>query len=153
MGQDIILPPAFQRPTGKLYLANDQLNLVSGAMTIVQLDTIPPEYTDGIENVGTYGITPGVPGFYSIVGQVWFYNVVADKWYDSAILINAATFECESSSQSSQPASITTKSVAASIYLTNTDFVRLVAWSGAGVHTVDIGAGRPRTFLNLQRVR
>lgn len=153
MGNQIISPPAFQRPSGKLYLGSDQLNLVSASMTIVELDTIAAGYADGIENTGTHRITPGVAGFYSIVGQVWFKNVIADKWYGSAILINAATLECETTIHSSYAAAVTALSCTPNLYLTATDYVRLAAWSGAGVDTVDICLGRPRTFLCLQRVR
>ena len=54
--QEIIQPPAFQRPTGKLVLDSSQLNLVDGALTQVELDEIPAGYTDGIEDIINFRI-------------------------------------------------------------------------------------------------
>lgn len=153
MNTQIIRPPAFQRPSGKLYLGSDQLNLVSGSATIVQLDTIPAEYKDEIENTGTYRITPGRAGFYSVAGQVTFKAVVADKNYYAMLRISGAAIICDCGRHSSFAAALTPKCILPGHYFSNTDYIELLAQHFAGVDTVDIDSTEARTFLALQRVR
>ena len=156
MSQGIIQPPAYQRPSGKLYLGSEQINLVDMTETLVELDTIPAGYTDGVENVVTHRITPGVAGFYSIVGQVYFVGCIANKSYYSLIRLNAAgAWLCD---RGVHTGGLVGHAVAAicilpNQYLSKTDFVSLWAQSNAGVDTVDITQTEPRTFLALQRVR
>lgn len=153
MNTQIIRPPAFQRPSGKLYLSADQLNLVDASVTLVELDAIPAAYKDGIENTGTYRITPGRAGFYSIVGQVRFKNVITDKDYYSMIRISGGAFVCEVCAHASYAAAVTAKCCLPNHYFSNTDYVQLWAESFAGVDTVDIDDTEARTFLAIQRVR
>lgn len=153
MNTQIIRPPAFQKPSGKLYLGTDQLNLVNTVATLVELDTIPAAFKDGIENIVTHRITPGRAGFYSIVGQVWFKSLIADKDYFAMIRISGATIACDSNAHASYAAAVTAKCCLPNQYLSNTDYVQLYAQSFAGVDTVDIESTESRTFLAVQRVR
>lgn len=154
MGAIIGSPPAYQnqRPSGKLYLNNDQLNLVDSAPTLVLLDTIPAAFVDGIENVATHRITPGVAGWYSIAGQVWFDNVIAAKKYRCAIMVSNQLVAVNYNHSSLAD----TLSCLCSVpchYLTAVNYVELWATSFAGVHTVDIGIWEQYTYLAVQRVR
>jgi len=153
MGQGIELPPAFQRPSGKLYLANNQLNLVSTVCTLVDLDTIPADFTDGIENTGTHRITPGYGGFYAITGQVTFEAVVADKDYEARVRLNGGGYICRNVSHASKAGSLSVPVSLSCQLMTVADYIELWAQSDAGVDTVDINISEVFTFLALQRVR
>lgn len=154
MNTQIIRPPARQKPSGKLFLDSGQLNLVDGVVTNVSLDHIGSNFTDGIENTGTYKITPGIAGLYYVSGQVTFENVVADKYYYAmikkangpAVYIAFA----QGHSSNTEYLAVPTSTIA---YLTETDFLQLVACSHSGDNTVDIKAGEYFTNLMAQRVR
>jgi len=151
--QDIILSPAYQRPSGKLILDAPQLNLVNLTPTVVLLDVIPAVYVDGIENVGTHRITPGVAGFYSIVGQVSFSSVVADKSYCCYLTVNGVNVDRNLVHASYATLGVCAKCCQPNYYLSATDFVVLTALSYAGVNTVDVDNSYNSTFLAVQRVR
>jgi len=149
----LIQPPAFQRPSSKLYLGSNQNDLVSGAPVLVTLDTKPAAYIDGIENVATHRITPGRPGFYAIVGSVFFVNVIASKVYHTLIKINGATFIAESVSHAVIVDDVSALCCVPNQYLAATDYIELYAMSEAGVNTVDVYGSEDRTYLAVQRVR
>ena len=134
-----------------MYLSANQLNLVSGVITVVEVDTIPAEYVDGIENEVTYRITPEVAGFYSVDGVITLANVIATKDYTGYLYIsNVARDINEQHSAINLP--VTMKLFMNSVYFSITDYVDLRVKSGAGVDTVDISAGY-KTSLTVQRVR
>jgi len=144
--------PAYQRPSGKLYLLANQLNLVSGVWTLVELDTITTGFTDGIEDTTNHRITPSQAGFYDVKGRVTFDNTVADTLYYAAVRLNGSAYKsCERAQASvAGPLSV---SCHALLYLSATDFLELMGISLAGVNTVDIQEYERYTFLSLQRVR
>jgi len=144
--------PAYQRPSGKLYLGSDQLNLVHDTATLVELDTIASGFTDGIEDTANHKITPGVAGFYLITAQVRFMNLVAEKTYKAGIVVNAASYYCHNITWAGGGVYLTMP-LAALVKLTATDYVRLFAESESGDDTVDIGGSQWATFLSVQRVR
>ena len=154
MGQQIVLPPAYQRPSGGLWRSGDQLNLVDGTPTLVLLNTVLSSFSDGIENVGTNRITPGVPGYYSILAQVNYKDttVVADKTYTAEIWINGVMNRTKWSHSSSAGSLSVTCYKASTLIALATDYIQLYATSNAGVDTVDI-YGNPGTLLEVQRVR
>ena len=150
MNTQIIRPPAFQKPSGKLVLNSNQLNIADNTATLVELDTIPSEYKDGIENTVTHRITPGRPGFYSIVGVIEFLSVIADKNYQAGVYVSGACINRH----------VVHSGVAYVIgalcsvpchYLSAVDFVDLYAYHEAGAGTIDISAFY--TYLSVQRVR
>ena len=157
MGQQIILPPAYQRPSGMLLLGADQLNILAGGVDVtIEIDTIPAAFTDGIENAGTYRITPGVAGFYCIVANIRFFNVINDKAYSANIFLDGARI-ATNLMHASDPAitSINSVCVLPCQYLSAINFLELVANCYAGANTVDIlgDVASQSTFLAVQRVR
>jgi len=144
--------PAYQRPTGKLYLSANQLNLVSGVITLVELDAISANFTDGIEDTANHKITPGIAGFYDVKGQVTFTSVIADKIYNVYLRLNGVTTKVGLYRHSSIAAFLTI-SCTVLLYLSATDYLTLFARSNAGVDTVDVLGQEIYTFLSVQRVR
>jgi len=153
MNTQIIRPPAFQRPSGKLYLTGDQLNLVDTVWTLVELNTIFGHYTDGIENVATHRITPGVAGFYSIVGQVFFKNLLGDRIYGAAIRISNVDVSIFHQNTGPSGTSCSALCNLPNEKLSAVDYIELFAASFSGINTVDIAEGLAYTYLSVQRVR
>ena len=137
---------------GKLYLGTDQLNLVNGSMTLIELDTIPANFTDGIEDTGNHRITPGQAGFYHIIGQVTFRHVVADVAYLARIRLNGNDYKATGTGLAAVALSLTIP-VVVHLYLSATDYVELIVVSFSGNNTVDVFGTEDQTFLSLQRVR
>ena len=152
MCNEISLPQAYQRPSGKMYLNVLQQNLEHGAVTLVLLDTIPANYVDGIENTGTHRITPGIPGYYSIVGQITFSQPTVNTSYQCTIKVSGVSVVMDTK-HSSQAYDLTVKCVLPCHYLSEIDFVELYATSRSGDNTVDILNSEVQTFLSVQRVR
>lgn len=155
MHTQIIRPPAFQRPSGKLYLSADQLNLVNTIATLVELDTIPTEYKDGIEDTTLHFLKPLRAGFYNVVGQIYFSACIADKTYYAMLRLSGGTFISDVPVHTGNQAGncVSAKCCLPNQYFSNTDYVQLYGQSFAGVDTVDIDHDVSRTFLALQRVR
>lgn len=152
MTTEIRPPAAHQRPSGRLYLSANQLNLVHGRTTLVELDAIAAGFTDGIENTATHRITPGYAGFYGITGVVTFTNVVADKPYAAYLFINTSTYVCANVNHAALAYSLSVP-VSALAKLTATDYITLKVRSFSGDDTVDIFGSPHYTFLCVQRVR
>lgn len=149
----IITPaPVYQKPSGNLYLSANQLNLVDGTWTWVELDTIKTGFADGIEDTTNYIITPAYAGWYDIKAQVYFMNVIADKRYYASIYLNGVTEKVTATKQASI-AEYLSIGCSNHIKMSATDYIKLKARSNAGVDTVDILAGEQYTFLSIQRVR
>lgn len=149
----IITPaPAYQKPSGKLYLSADQLNLVNNTWTLVELDAIGAGFADGIENTGTHRITLVVPGFYTLLGQVTFKNAVVDCSYDARLYLNGSTLLLLNYNFSGRDG-LYSVPVSCPYKFNATDYVELWARSISGGDTVDIAGGVAFTFLSVQRVR
>ena len=152
MTTEIIPAPAKLRPSGKLYLSSDQLNLVHNTWTLVELDTISAGFTDGIEDTTNHRITPGVAAFYDVKGKVCLTNVIADRSYYAAVRINGSDWKDVDYAQAAIAELLTLRSTS-HLYLSATDYLELMVISLAGVNTVDVYAGESRTCLSVQRVR
>jgi hypothetical protein len=150
--QKIYGPPAFQRPSGKLKLSADQLNLLNGNATKIALDTIPVGYTDAIEDTVNNRITPGIAGYYCLVGQIEFKSVVVDKAYKVEIRLSG-NIVSEFIAHASHAFPITALSCLPCHILTAVNYVELWATSYSGDNTVDIGSSVLETYLAVQRVR
>lgn len=144
--------PDVLRPSGKLYLAIGQLNLVDGVHTLVALDGIGIGFTDGIEDTVNHRITPGYAGFYIVLGMVTFDNVVAAKNYVAGIKISGGVWECLNIGWTGGGRYLSVP-VSALVKLTATDYVELWAKSDSGDNTVDVYAHIFCTYLMIQRVR
>ncbi len=153
MGAHATNPPCYQRPSGKIILDAIHHNLVDTVVTVVPFNTIPAEYTDGIEDVVNHRITPGVAGFYNIVGRVKFLDCVLGRSYTSAIRLNGAGYLNFDYKEATAFTTVTTICCVPNQYLSNTDFIELVAVSNAGANTVDIDSEPWFSYLALQRVR
>jgi len=153
MKSGIIQPPAFQRPNGYLYLDAFQNNIVNTTATKVALNVIHALFTDGIENIATYRITPGRPGFYQVNAQAVFINLIADKAYGIEVRLNSMTPIISTMKHASFVYQLDVN-VSCVVYLTAIQWLDLWVWHNAGVDTVDIaGTDQRITFLNVQRVR
>jgi len=154
MNTQIIRPPARQRPSGYLYLNSVQTNLVDGTPEIVELDTVTSDFFDGIENILTHRITPGIAGYYSIVGNVRFEQLVGDKCYKAEIKVSGNTKDetIIYVGTGGVGKSIGARCVIPTLHFSATDYVELWATSFADVNTVDISSAI-NTFLSVQRVR
>jgi len=151
MNTQIIRPPAFQRPSGELYLSgSDQLNLADGVKTLVEINTVPLDSIDGIEDKALHRIKPGVAGRYSVVGQVQFTNVVSNKSYLAEIKHNGIVVG-RKNVHSSNTDDISATVIIPSIHTNEILYFELMATSNAGVDTVDIKTLNTR--LEVQRVR
>jgi len=152
MTTEIRPPAAHQRPSGRLYLDNNQLNLVDGVKTLVELDTISAGFTDGIEDTAGHRITPGQAGYYHIIGSAMFANAVADRGYVVYIRRSGGVSLAQNNSWSGGGGYFSAVT-ACLAKLTATDYIELCVRSDAGVDTVDLLGKIYATFLSVQRVR
>lgn len=141
-----------QKPSGKMYLSVDQLNLQDATWTLVELDTVADNFSDGIEDTTNHKITPGVPGFYDVKGSVGFKNTIADKRYLMAVRVNGTDYKVVNRIFWGLTTIADAKG-SAHLYLSATDYLELLAFSDAGVNTVDLRGLVNTTFLSVQRVR
>jgi hypothetical protein len=151
--QKITQPPAFQRPSGYLSLGLQMNNPALDIEVAVNISDVPADFTDGIENGGLHRITPGIAGFYSIYGQVyWIDAFINNNWYQSLLkvsgnIISDNTLMCAANSLLAVP-------VFKNIWWLNaTDFVELYSKHHGDNQTADIKDGVHKTFLCVQRVR
>jgi len=143
-------PSKHAQPHGCLYLGTQQDNIPQ-VPTIIELDTVPATYTDGIETTGTHIITPDIAGFYAIVGQVSFKGPVVDKTYEVYISVNDTTIIVRDKRSISVAADFIVP-VGAITYLDGDDYLQLEVSHADGVATVDIHDGLDQTFLKVIRL-
>ena len=148
----IIQAPAYQKPSGKLYLSAEQFNLANGIWTKVELDAIAAGFTDGIEDTTNHRIKPGFAGWYNIIGLVMFHNPVAAARYYTRIWANGTTALAQNYSWCGG-GDLFSVPVDTLVKLTATDYIELWAESHSGDDTVDIWYSCENTFLSIQRVR
>ena len=156
--QRITSPPAsadgyVPEPSGFLYLVSDQLNLVNGVFTKILLNGIGAGYTDGIENVVTHRICPGIAGYYSISACVYFQNAVASKNYTAALVDGGGFLQISYSIVHSN--SIVNNELTARLTVLKKmavdSWVELWAKSESGDNNVDVKSGY--SWMSVQRVR
>jgi len=152
MTTEIRPPAAHQRPSGKLYLGARQYNLVDSVVTLVELDTIPAGFTDGIEDTANHRITPGVAGFYDIIGNVIFLGTVPSRHFLTLVRLNGASTIIRACNQSSKLVELSVNAHAL-YYLSDTDYLEMNVVSYSGDNTIDIHENEEYTFLSVQRVR
>jgi len=128
----------------RAYLGAQQDNLVDGTWTKVLLDT---ESYDVGSDFANYKFTAPVTGYYLIVGQVVFTNVITDKLYAATIYKNGAN-TLQGYAHSSLAADTAVK-VTDILYLAANDYMELYALSAAGVNTVDIKHDTKITYMSI----
>ena len=156
MHTQVVYAPAFQKPSGGMYLSTDQLNLVSGSTTLVILDSIFTSFVDGIEDVINHRIVINKSGLYFVFGSIGFINMVDSRVYGCTLHRNGnASPFAEDIFPYHAPATGSgfTVSTGRVIHLDLGDYVDLRAYHLAGVNTIDITDAQQRTFLIVQRVR
>jgi len=148
MNTQIIRPPAFQRPSGKM-TGPGQLNLANSVPTKMLLDTTPAEYTDNISDPVNHRILPGVAGFYHIVGAVLFYNTITDAIYCARLYVSGVEVCSDWRHAAVSNRNLNCQCDLPNQYLSATQYVELFAISWSGDNWVDIH----NSWLAVQRVR
>lgn len=159
MGQGVIKAQQ-NRPNGGMYLGSNQLNLTDNAWNVIQFGTtIKTGFIDAIEGIlgGAMAdaIYPNRPGFYLIIGQVWFTAVIANKAYLVRVYDNTgAAVTVESETQNDNTNDFTGR-LSDVVYLQGNEALTLEARPvNVGANTVDVvGGNEYNTFLTVQRVR
>jgi len=130
----------------RAYRSGNQENLTSGSETTVQLNA--ESYDPGSNfNTGTYLFTAPVSGYYLILAQITYVNIVADKRYSTSIYIDSTL-----SSLSRMHSGLDDQlSIPASdiLYVAAGSTIKLVALQSSGANTVDIYGLENRTFLSV----
>lgn len=151
MGARPIPPPCYQGPSGRLYLNSQQDDIPDDVSTLVELDTIDPDFNDGIENWALHKIIIKTAGFYLVKGKVRYTTITIDKMYSVEIWVEGVLrlmdYRHAVSINSVSP------EVCDVMYLNKFDDIMLYAKHAAGVATIDIKEGRDSTYLTVQRVR
>ncbi len=128
----------------RAYLGTDQDNLVDTVYTAVQLDT--EDYDSGGNfNVGTYKFTCPVAGFYLVIGQVMFHELVADASY-YAVIKAKGVYTTITRVHSSFNSWLAVR-VTDILYLTAAQTIELFARQDSGGNLVDVTAGTNYTYL------
>ena len=152
MNTQIIRPPGYQKPSGR-YLSANFLNQANDSYILVPVDSIQSDYTDGIENITTHRITPGVAGFYNIKGQIRYINAyINNAYYRAAIKLSGAIidiFELNSplSTEVSCPVNLINR------HFSVTDYLEIYLFKHGDTTAADVSGGSQNTYLELQRVR
>jgi len=141
-------PPSILKPTGNLHLGTHQDNLVDSAQTLVELDTITPNFPDGIEDTVLHKITPAVAGFYDVKAQIGFYDIVVDKVFGMYVYKNNSDTLIQKFVHTSFNYDLYIGG-SVLVYLNNTDYVTLKAYHSSGVDTICLRAGAADTFLSV----
>lgn len=149
-----VTAPNLSRPSGELGLGTNQLNIVSGTPTTVLIDTIAAGFADGIEDTGNNRITPGVPGWYLIVGRIRWSSVPAATNLVAMVRRNGSTVVVQNQNENSVGGSGLPVQCSKVIKVAQvSDYFELRGLQNSGVNTPDIDGQEEETFLAVQRVR
>lgn len=142
-------PPTILKPSGCLFLGQNQNNLPIDVWTDVELNTISSGFTDGIEDTVNHKITPGVAGLFLLIGRISFVEIIGDYEYGCAIELNGGGTLIENWGHSSLEADL---NVCCTMihWLTNTDYIKLQAYNGGNAATVDV---KQVSGLSVARLR
>ena len=138
-------------PYARMFVTAAQNNLTDVTWTTIALDTDTFDFST-ITDLSNYKITPGVAGYYLVIGQVCYTNVIADKTYGAQIYKNATTAIKTSSEQIGASTSDVPVEVTDVMLLDDDDYIQLRGYVNAGAATVDIKTGTANTNLVLFRL-
>lgn len=128
----------------RAYLGTDQNNLVDSTWTLVQLDS--ENYDSGGNfDTGNYKFTAPVNGFYLVVGQIMYHELIADKSYFAALRW-AAAYNTINRIHASFNEWLGVR-ISDIIELTSGQTIELYARQESGGNLVDISSGSNYTFL------
>ena len=139
------------KPTGKIFLGSDQLDLTSGEMTVVNLDTIPAGFVDGVEDTVNHKIIIPQTAIYLITAGLVWSNFVANKRYTITIYNNGFAIGADHRSPATDEALINQCCVQRR--LVKNDKLVLKAYQASGVDTVDILSSEEATWMSIQLLR
>ena len=134
----------------RAYLATDQLNLVDGDWTVVQLGS--ESYDSGSDfNVATYKFVVPVTGYYQVSWNLTWddTNMVADKLYVSAIWEATCSTRLSHSHNQSSIGSYIACGGSDILYLTAGKEIQLQCLQNSGGNTVDIKSAAGITYLAI----
>jgi len=131
------------------YLSASQLNLVNGAVTLIDLNT--ENYDIGSDfNTSTHKFTAPVTGYYDIRYQVGFNGIFLDKRYLAYVYKNTSTLVLLTSVIPAATISGLYVNASGIVHLTATDTLDLRAESESGDNTVDVVGGNTyATYLAI----
>lgn len=129
----------------RAYLGTSQHNLVHNMTEKVQLDTESYDPGGNFDSVTTYRFTAPIPGYYLFLGNIQFWDVVADKIYGCRIYKNGSLASAGRAHSSN--VSMVDASVRDIIYMATNDYMEFYGWHQAGVNTIDMYGDEDHTFM------
>lgn len=139
------------KPYARMYVNAAQNNLTDATWTTITLDT--DTFDSGtITDTSNYKITPAVAGYYLVIGQVTFTNVIAEKTYAAQLYVNGSTVKKITYMQNGAATTDVSAPVTDVIYFDSDDYVQLRGYVNCGAATVDINTGTEDTNLVLYRL-
>jgi hypothetical protein len=126
--------------------------MIANTWAKIQVDTDDHD-SDTITDTGNNRITPGVEGYYYVIGSVtWSGGFVATDRMGAKLRVNNST---DKKTEHSHGGSTTWKTVTVTdiFYMGSNDFVELFGRPGtAGGNTADVQTGTANTSLALHRL-
>jgi len=134
-----------------MFVTAAQDNLTDVTWTTITLDTDTFDFST-ITDLSNYKITPAVAGYYMVLGQVTYANVIAEKTYYAQIYKNGTTATATRSQQNGAATTDVSVTVQDVVLLDDDDYIQLRGYVNCGAATVDINAGTADTYLILYRL-
>lgn len=139
------------KPCGRLHLNAAMTDLTNTLDTKVLLDGSSTSYGDGTEDTDNNNITPGIAGWYEIIGQVCFNASVANQEYEVSIKRDLGTRKIKHA-HASKTGSFTVQIVCV-LKLSATERIELWCRSRSGDNLTDVYTGTENTFLEVNMLR
>ena len=138
-------------PRAKMYLGTPQTNLTANAWTKIRINT--DEYdSNSITDTSNNRITPGVAGYYLLIGNViWQTGFVSGNRMSSKLVKNGTTNIAITQGYASGT-SYYSNLISTVTYLTTTDYIEMQGRPGTSGNTADIQAGEAATYLVVHRL-
>ena len=140
-----------REPYARIFSTAAQDNLTDVTWTKIVLDTDTFDFST-ITDLSNNKITPGVAGYYVVIGQITYANVIAEKTYAAQIYKNGSTAMTTRNQQNGAAVTDVSVMVCDVLLLDADDYVQLRGYVNCGVATVDINVGTTDTFLVLYRL-
>jgi len=138
-------------PYARMYVNSAQNNLTDTTWTTITLDTDTYDFST-ITDLSNNKITPAVAGYYLVIGQVTYENVIAEKSYYAQIYKNGDTAMATRIQQNGAATTDVSVVVSDVLLLDSDDYVQLRGYVNCGAATVDINTGTTDTYLVLFRL-
>lgn len=128
----------------KAYLSSSMLNLTDGNITKILLDAESYDIGSDFDTTNSRFVAP-VTGYYLIIGNIYYTQVIADKSYYCYIYVNNAEYSRSIGGTGGAVDIAINNSVVA--FVTAGQYIELYGRVVAGVSTVDVGGGATITYL------